>query len=493
MNGSSYKEGMKPDYGMTEDDQKYYKKRLEFMKRAAYGKIKVKDGKEIKEKPNLEGIKSSLFMKAKQESEQAMLSEGEKKELAGVASTLWMKMKKDKPPSWQEEEGMKQFLEALNTPGVEVPAPGGDMSAAFQKVLDKGPPPPRGPPLEYNDKQWDKGGDGPGKDGAAGPGNAWTPPNNPTAKEIEKGHFHRLTWHAAHSAKDLKRKTKLTVKAHEKWERRLGGPTNAVIAWPGLDAACAVPVPCFAGTIAAIAQCAATLLTWMNPRGWAWTSMAAAEYNTVRHRMIVKRFSEWVKQRKKFGCWEKKTDTRKPYPDPWNVWRKALPPKIDTGKQPAKDAPRYITSSDTERIDELMPIAMAASIIAKTTVGIAHKATIVAIIVNKIAVAAFPVMPAARALVTAAKIAWIAADKSCEKAKLITFDLAHEGIKFERGRIAACSLPGTMAADPRQIMYGMSIKPVPDFIKIGGPLTGEGHPEKPDEKGSITAPPYQSL
>ena len=50
MNGSSYKEGMKPDYGMTEDDQKYYKKRLEFMKRAAYGKIKVKDGKEIKEK-----------------------------------------------------------------------------------------------------------------------------------------------------------------------------------------------------------------------------------------------------------------------------------------------------------------------------------------------------------------------------------------------------------------------------------------------------------
>ena len=49
MNGSSYKEGMKPDYGLTEDDQKYYKKRLEYMKRAAYGKIKVKDGKEIKE------------------------------------------------------------------------------------------------------------------------------------------------------------------------------------------------------------------------------------------------------------------------------------------------------------------------------------------------------------------------------------------------------------------------------------------------------------
>ena len=32
-----------------------------------------------------------------------------------------------------------------------------------------------------------------------------------------------------------------------------------------------------------------------------------------------------------------------------------------------KDAPRYISSSDTERIDELMPIAMAASIIGFST------------------------------------------------------------------------------------------------------------------------------
>ena len=489
---SSYREGMDVDYGMTKDDKEYYMKRLKFMKKAAYGKIKVKDGKEVP--PDLDGVKSNLFMKAKEETEQKMLSEGEKKELAGVASTLWMKVKKDKDPSWQEEEGMKQFLEALNTPGVDVPAAGGDMSAAFQKLIDKGPPPPRGPPLEYNDKQWDKHRGGPGKDGATAPGNSWTPPANPTAKEIEKGHMHRVTWHAAHSAKDLKKKTKLTVKAHEKWETRLGGPTNAVIAWPALDSACAVPIPCFAGTIAAIAQCAATLLAWMNPRGWSWTSMAAAEYNIVRHRMVVKRFSEWVKQRKKFGCWEKKTDTRKPYPMSENVWRKAIPPKIDTGKQQQPgDAPRYISSSDTERIDQLMPIAMAASFIAKTVVGIAHKATIVAIVVNKIAVAAFPVMPAARALVTAAKIAWIAADKSCEKAKLITFDLAHEVLKFERLRIAACSLPGTMASDPRQIMYGMSIKPVPPFLRDGDDLTGEGHPEKPDEKGSFTAAPYQSL
>jgi hypothetical protein len=479
--------------GMTPDDKKHYAKRLELMKKAAYGKIQMKDGKVVEKKQNLDGIKSSLFMKAKEESEQAMLSEDEKKEIAGVASTLWMKVKKETEPSWQEEEGMKQFLEALKTPGVEVPSPGGDMSAAFQKLIDKGPPPPRGPPLEYNDKQWDKGGKGPGKDGAAGPGNAWTPPANPTAKEIEKGHMHRMVWACAHSAKDLKKKVKLTLKAHKKWGQRLQGPSIAVMIWPGLDAACMIPVPCFAGTISAIAQCAATLLSWMDSRGWTWMSMASAEYNIVRHRMAVKRFSEWVKQRKKFGCWEKKTDTRKPFPDMWNVFRKAIPPKIDTGKQPAKVAPRYITSADTEKIDMLMPMAMAAAVIAKTVVGIAHKATIVAIIVNKIAVAAFPVMPAAKALVIAATVCWTAADKSCEIAKQITFDLAHEVLKFERSRIAACSMPGMMAVDPRSIMYGMKIKKVPPFLKIGDDLTGKGHKEEPDEKGSFTAPPWMSL
>lgn len=479
------------DYGMSEDDKEYFMKRLDYMKKVAYGQIKVKGGKEVKE--DMDGVKSDLFMKAAEETEQGMLKEDEKKKLAGVASSLWMKIKKEKKPTWQEAEGMKQFLTALKTPGVEIPAPGGDMSAAFQKVIDKGPPPPRGPPLEYNDRQWNKWRGGPGKDGAVGPGNSWVPAANPTAKEIEKGHLHRLTWYAAHSARDLKKKVKLTEIAHKTWGNQLVGAAQSVIAWPALDAACAIPVPCFAGTISAIAQCAGTLLRWMEPRGYSWMSMAAAEYNIVRHRMIVKRFSEWVKQKKKFGCWEKKTDTRKPYPSQENIFRRAIPPKIDTGKQKSDDAPRYITSADTERIDELVPMAMTASFVAKTVVGVAHKATIVAIVVNKIAVAAFPVMPAARALVTAATAAWTAADKACEKAKLITFDLAHEVLKFEKSRIAACSLPGIKAVDPRMISYGMTIKPVPPLLKIGGPLVGKGHKEKPDEKGNFVSPPYQSL
>ena len=81
-----------------------------------------------------------------------------------------------------------------------------------------------------------------------------------------------------------------------------------------------------------------------------------------------------------------------------------------------------------------MPQAMTLAFIAKTAVGIAHKATMVAIVSNMISVAAFPVKPATYALITAAESLWKVADKACDKAKDKTFDLAHEAIKFERSK-----------------------------------------------------------
>ena len=113
--------------------------------------------KSCKEGMNDDGIQSDLFMKAKEEP--TMMNETQKQKLSGVTSSLWMKVKEDKknkgedPPNLQEEEGVKQFLEALDTPGVDVP---GDTSTDFQKLIDKGPV-SRGPPLQYNDDMWNAG------------------------------------------------------------------------------------------------------------------------------------------------------------------------------------------------------------------------------------------------------------------------------------------------------------------------------------------------
>ena len=57
-----FEEPFDRNYGMSNDDIKYYMKRLEFMKKVAYGQVKVKDGKEVK--GTIGGVKSDLFMKA---------------------------------------------------------------------------------------------------------------------------------------------------------------------------------------------------------------------------------------------------------------------------------------------------------------------------------------------------------------------------------------------------------------------------------------------
>jgi hypothetical protein len=437
-----------------------------------------------------QGIDSNLMAKAKKTAEGGKLTEKQKKEMAGVASNLWAQVKEKRikqgegEPSQIEEEAMQKFLKALNTPGTDIAAPGGDTEKQWKLLLKIGPPPPMGPPLEYNDDKWDVGGPGPGKDGALGPGNAWVPPANPENKQIERGHFAKLAYDCAYAVDDLKRKVKKNVIAHTKWKTQANVANIAVLTAPAIDAACAVPVPCFAGTIKAIAQCAATFGQWFEPRGWTWMCMAAAEFNISRHRLLVKRFVEWVNQRKKFGCWNKKIDTRQPYPDDWNVFRKVPPPRIDKAKANQKELPRYISGADTEKIDILMPQAMTLAFIAKTAVGIAHKATMVAIVSNMISVAAFPVKPATYALICAAEALWKVADKACGKAKDMTFDLAHEAIKFERSRVAACSLPGRKANDPRMTKYLMNIKPVPKWLKLGDSLRGKGHKPEKDETGS---------
>ena len=137
---------------------------------------------------------------------------------------LWAQVKEKRikqgegEPSQIEEEAMQKFLKALNTPGTEIAAPGGDTETQWKLLLKIGPPPPMGPPLEYNDDKWDVGGPGPGKDGAEGPGNAWVPPKNPEKKQIERGHFAKLAYDCAYAVDDLKRKVKLNVKAHKKWK-----------------------------------------------------------------------------------------------------------------------------------------------------------------------------------------------------------------------------------------------------------------------------------
>jgi hypothetical protein len=420
----------------------------------------------------------------------AKLTEKEKKEMAGSASDLWAQVKKDRlrkgegEPNEIEEEAMKKFLTALKTPGTEIAAPGGNTEDAWKEIIKKGPPPPLGPPLEYNDKKWNKGGPGPGKDGAEGPGNAWVPEGNPENNQIERGHFAKLAWDCAHAVDDLKRKVKLNVKAHKKWKIRCSPANIAVLIAPAVDAACAVPIPCMAGTITAIAQCAATMGIWFDARGWTWICMTASEFNISRHRLLVQRFVEWVEQKKKFGCWNKKTDTKNPYPDIANVFRKVPPTKIDKVKANQKEKPRYITGVDTPKIDILMPQAMTLAFIAKTAVGIAHKATMIAIVSNIISVAAFPVKPATYALIGAAGALWKVADVICDKAKDMTFDLVHEVIKFERSRVVACSLPGTKAIDPRMVLSMMAIKPVPKWLKMGDSLRGKGHKPEIDEIGS---------
>ena len=103
---------------------------------------------------------------------------------------------------------------------------------------------------------------------------------------------------------------------------------------------------------------------------------------------------------------------------------KFLQHEIDKVKANQKEKPRYITGVDTPKIDILMPQAMTLAFIAKTAVGIAHKATMIAIVSNIISVAAFPVKPATYALIGAAGALWKVADKAiCDKAKDMTFDL----------------------------------------------------------------------
>jgi len=50
------------DYGMSEDDKKYFMKRLDYMKKVSYGQIKVKGGKEVKE--DIDGVKRSISSKS---------------------------------------------------------------------------------------------------------------------------------------------------------------------------------------------------------------------------------------------------------------------------------------------------------------------------------------------------------------------------------------------------------------------------------------------
>ena len=88
---------------------------------------------------------------------------------------------------------------------------------------------------------------------------------------------------------------------------------------------------------------------------------------------------------------------------------------------------------------------------------------------------AFPVKPATFALITAAEGIWRTADKICDKAKDITFDLTHEVIQFERARIAACSLPGIKASDKRMMEYIKEMNTVPIWLKLGDFWRGKGH------------------
>lgn len=210
---------------------------------------------------------------------------------------------------------MKKFLEKLSAPGVDIPAPGGDTKGPWTKVIAKGPKKARSLPMEYTDKR------SVARGGGAGPGNAWTPPQNPLTKTIERGHFFKLVWQCAYAFDDLKRKCKHNVESHTKWQARFSGVNDVVLAQPAVDTACCCPVPCMAGTIAAIASCASLAGSWFDPRGVTWMCMAAATYNVSKHRIMVKRFEDWVSQKKKFGCWEKKTDTRMPYPESENVLR----------------------------------------------------------------------------------------------------------------------------------------------------------------------------
>ena len=303
------------------------------------------------------------------------------------------------------------------------------------------------------------------------PGTAWgsgtsIPLLNPLRGE--NGIFFKLCWEASKSANTFKIKTTESRKAHEQWDNKFPSAVQKILAAPGKDAACCCPAPCFAGTIDAIATAASTGGSWVPPQTKGQFAVPAAAINVTKHQLIVGRLSMWLSEREQFLCPPKKT--KRDDPNPSNYWRKVPEPKVDFNFH---RKPKYILAAKIDKIKIPVPQAMILATKAQTAVITAMGATMAAVSSNMISQAAFPVIPATAALVKAAHMAWKIAEKAVELSKQKTFDLAHEALKFERSRIAACSLPGTSATSSSSFVQ--NIQKVPNFLAFNGPKRGKGH------------------
>ena len=161
-------------------------------------------------------------------------------------------------------------------------------------------------------------------------------------------------------------------------------------------------------------------------------------------------------------------------------WTKVPKPKIS--KKPYQT--RFSSGTDIEKIQSLTTKAMVAASAAAASIAPALALTQAAVAANIASMAAFPLEPAANTAINVAKMAWKQVEKLTEKSKQITFDLAHEALMFERGRIASCAMPLDGNVSRRKMFtdmhkYGKKLTERPSFIRLNDTKRGPGHKKHP--------------
>jgi hypothetical protein len=292
---------------------------------------------------------------------------------------------------------------------------------------------------------------------------AWVPKDTTMG---ERGVFFQKCWNAAHTANNLMKQVTRCVGAHEKWANSHKSANSSAIRALPTDATCLVPVPAFCGTIPAVTACAATGGSFVIPQKESIMTLPFVIKNIATHVLVQKRLIIWKSiERTQFRCPRKERN-----------WKKIPRPKIDYNFQ---KTPRYTTKANINGIIALSAQANAAAIAIQPFVIAAQTATGVAMAANMASMAAFPLEPATFVAINLATKLWKIAKKMTEKAKQLTFDLTHEALTFERGRIASCNMPVIDATkyDIKNLhSYGAKLKDVPEFLKFDDNKRGPGHP-----------------